>query len=105
MSRDISEARGKSAAADDHSEFVSITVAGQLFGIPVLQVQDVLGPQRITRIPLAPPEIAGSLNLRGRIVTAIDVRTRLGLAAGEGEHKSDMSVVVDINNELYSLIV
>ena len=40
----------------------------------MLQVQDVLGPQRITRIPLAPPEVAGSLNLRGRIVTAIDIR-------------------------------
>jgi len=60
-------------------DYVSIFIAGQMFGIPVLQVQDVLGPQRITRIPLAPPEVAGSLNLRGRIVTAIDVRTRLKL--------------------------
>ena len=59
-------------------DYVTMTIADQLFGIPVLQVQDVLGPQRITRIPLAPPEVAGSLNLRGRIVTAIDVRLRLG---------------------------
>ena len=71
--------RGKTGSAGDRHEFVSITVADQLFGIPVLQVQDVLGPQRITRIPLAPAEVAGSLNLRGRIVTAIDLRTRLGL--------------------------
>ncbi len=104
MSRDISEARGKSAAADDHSEFVSITVAGQLFGIPVLQVQDVLGPQRITRIPLAPPEIAGSLNLRGRIVTAIDLRTRLRLPPLP-EGQAGMSIVVDYGGELYSVIV
>lgn len=59
-------------------DYVTMMIADQMFGIPVLQVQDVLGPQRITRIPLAPPEIAGSLNLRGRIVTAIDVRVRLG---------------------------
>jgi purine-binding chemotaxis protein CheW len=85
------------------SEFVTVTVAKQLFGIPVLTVQDILGPQRITRIPLAPPEVAGALNLRGRIVTAIDVRSRLRLAprtTGEG-----MAVVVEHDQELYSLIV
>jgi purine-binding chemotaxis protein CheW len=104
MSRDIaSDARGK-AATDEHREFVSITVAGQLFGIPVLQVQDVLGPQRITRIPLAPPEVAGSLNLRGRIVTAIDLRTRLRLPPLP-EGQTGMSVVVDHGGELYSVMV
>jgi purine-binding chemotaxis protein CheW len=106
MSRDMSaaETRGKSGAGDSHREFVSITVAGQLFGIPVLQVQDVLGPQRITRIPLAPPEVAGSLNLRGRIVTAIDLRTRLRLPPLP-EGKTGMSIVVDHGGELYSVIV
>ncbi len=85
-------------------DFVSMSVAGQLFGIPVLTVQDVLGPQRMTRVPLAPPEVAGSLNLRGRIVTAIDFRIRLGLGprpAGE----EGMNVVVEIDGEPYSLIV
>jgi purine-binding chemotaxis protein CheW len=95
---------------DGHSEhpaandYVTMTIAGQLFGIQVLQVRDVLGPQRLTRIPLAPPEVAGSLNLRGRIVTAIDVRTRLSLAPRDDGKKS-MCVVVDINGELYSLVV
>ena len=83
---------------------MSITVAEQLFGIPVLQVQDVLGPQRITRIPLAPPEVAGSLNLRGRIVTAIDLRKRLRLPP-LGDGQSGMSVVVDYGGELYSIMV
>ena len=86
-------------------DFVSVAIAGQLFGIPVLQVQDVLGPQRITRIPLAPPEIAGSLNLRGRIVTAIDVRTRLGLPSDPAKRTQSMSIVVDNSGELYSLLV
>ncbi|HAI31166.1 MAG TPA: chemotaxis protein CheW, partial [Thalassospira sp.] len=71
-------------------------------GIPVLTVQDVLGPQRITRIPLSPPEVAGSLNLRGRIVTAIDVRKRLGLRDREDDEPG-MSIVVDEGGELYSL--
>ena len=104
MSKDMSDTRGKIAGAGDHSEFVSITIAGQLFGIPVLQVQDVLGPQRITRIPLAPAEVAGSLNLRGRIVTAIDLRTRLRLPPLP-EGQAGMSVVVDYGGELYSVMV
>lgn len=87
-----------------HQDFVTMTIADQLFGIPVLQVQDVLGHQRITRIPLAPPEVAGSLNLRGRIVTAIDVRLRLGLPA-RPKDKPVMSIVVDLRGELYSLMV
>jgi purine-binding chemotaxis protein CheW len=94
---------GKSAGEGQH-DFVSFTVATQLFGIPVLKVQDVLGPQRITRIPLAPKEVAGSLNLRGRIVTAIDLRLRLGLDRRE-KGQNSMSIVVEQNGELYSLIV
>ncbi|HYD98408.1 MAG TPA: chemotaxis protein CheW [Alphaproteobacteria bacterium] len=85
-------------------EYVTMTIADQLFGIPVLQVQDVLGAQRITRIPLAPPEVAGSLNLRGRIVTAIDVRLRLRLQPRPAD-KPSMSIVVDYRGELYSLMV
>lgn len=96
---------GRTDVADGQtSEFVTVTIGGQLFGIPVLQVQDVLGPQRITRIPLAPPEVAGSLNLRGRIVTAIDVRKRLHMAPREKGNQG-MSVVVDLGGELYSLII
>src|SRR5271168_3504610 len=94
----------RAKASSGPSDFVSIVIGGQLFGIPVLQVQDVLGPQRITRIPLAPPEVAGSLNLRGRIVTAIDVRLCLGLEKRSADQPG-MSVVVDHGTEFYSLIV
>jgi len=96
--------RTKGVASSEGSDFVTIVVGEQLFGIPVLQVQDVLGAQRITRVPLAPPEVAGSLNLRGRIVTAIDLRIRLGLPELT-DGKQRMSVVVDLQGELYSLMV
>jgi purine-binding chemotaxis protein CheW len=85
-------------------DFLSIHIADQKFGIPILQVQDVLGEQTVTKVPLAPPEVAGSLNLRGRVVTAIDVRCRLGLPKQDKSKKS-MSVVVEHNKELYSLII
>ncbi len=89
---------------EDHHVFVTMTIENQLFGIPVLLVQDVLGPQHINIIPLAPPEVAGSLNLRGRVVTAIDVRKRLGLPP-RADDDPGMSVVVEHGNELYSLII
>ncbi len=84
--------------------YVTLSVAGQLCGVPVLGVRDILAEQPITRIPLAPPDIAGSLNLRGRIVTAIDLRTRLTLPPGEPGTKR-MSVVVEQGGELYALLV
>lgn len=99
--KDKHKAEATAAATKD---FVTMSIDNQLFGIPVLQVQDVLGPQRITPIPLAPDEVAGSLNLRGRIVTAIDVRCRLGLPPCEQENQR-MSIAVEFCNELYSLIV
>ena len=89
---------------NDNAEYVTFVIDGQLFGIPVLGVQDVLSAHKITCIPLAPPEIAGSLNLRGRIVTAFDVRRRLGLAPWQ-DNGETMSIVVEHDNELYSLLV
>ena len=86
------------------SEFVTMTIGGQLFGIPVLKVRDVLGQQSFARIPLSPVEVAGALNLRGRIVTAIDVRMRLGLSP-RGKNERGMMVVVEQTGELYSLII
>lgn len=87
------------------SDFLTIQIGEQMFGIPVLQVQDVLGEQKVTKIPLAPPEVAGSLNLRGRVVTAINVRRRLGLPDNENTQQKEMSVVVEHESELYSLII
>ena len=70
-------------AGEDLDDFVTFTVGNQLFGIPVLNVQDILAPDKIASIPLAPAEVRGSINLRGRIVTVIDMRVRLGMAPKE----------------------
>src|SRR3984885_1737277 len=90
--------------AGEDQVYVTLTVAGQLCGIPILGVRDFLAEQPITRIPLAPPDIAGSLNLRGRIVTAIDLRRRLNLPPPEPGQKR-MSVVAEQGGELYALLV
>jgi purine-binding chemotaxis protein CheW len=100
----VPSSRSAGPAASINEDLITLTIAGHQFGIPVLQVQDVLGPQRVTRVPLAPPEVGGSLNLRGRIVTAIDVRLRLGLPP-RPKDKPGMSIVVELYGELYSLMV
>ncbi len=103
MTADVME-RPDTSAADEERVFVTLTVADQLCGVPVLAVRDILGEQSITRIPLAPNEIAGSLNLRGRIVTAIDLRQRLHLPPmPPGTPR--MSVVAEQGGELYALLV
>ena len=83
-------------------DFVTIKLDGQTLGIPVLAVHDVLNAQQITKIPRSQDWVSGVLNLRGRIVTAIDLRRRLGLPPLEDGKKS-MSVVVEHNEEPYSL--
>ena len=86
------------------NEYVTAMIGGQLFGLPIRQVQDVFLPERITRGPLAPGEIAGVLNLRGRIVTLIDMRDRLGLAPREADAPF-MAVGVESRDESYGLLI
>lgn len=89
---------------EDREDFVTFIVADQLFGIPIIQVQDILAPETIASIPLAPPEVKGSINLRGRIVTVIDVRVRLGLGDRDDDDPG-MAVTVEHQHELYTLLV
>ena len=85
-------------------EYITVIIADQLFGLPILEVQDVFMPSAVTAVPLAKRDIAGVLNLRGRIVTAIDMRKRLGLPAFE-EGGSCMAVGIESNGESYGLII
>ena len=86
------------------TEFVTAMIGGQLFGLPISRVQDVFMPERMTRVPLASEEVAGVLNLRGRIVTAIDMRARLGLPKNEDD-VAPMAIGVDLRGESYGLLI
>lgn len=96
------------AEDNDHDEategFVTVVTGGQLFGLRLERVRDVFVPRGISRVPLAPPEVAGLLNLRGRIVTAIDLRRRLGLPPRK-DGGSPVAVGIEERGELYGLIV
>src|SRR3569833_888423 len=86
------------------AEYVTVLIGGQLFGMPISRVQDVFMPERVTRVPLSSAEIAGVLNLRGRIVTVIDMRARLGLSKAD-DGNPPMAVGVDLRGESYGLLI
>ena len=85
-------------------EYVTVMIGDQLFGLPISRVQDVFMPDRLTRVPLASPEIAGVLNLRGRIVTAVDMRRRLGLPP-RSDGRPPMAVGIELKRESYGLLI
>jgi purine-binding chemotaxis protein CheW len=90
---------------NDHvTEFVTVMIGNHLFGLPISRVQDVFVPDRLTRVPLAPPEVAGILNLRGRVVTAIDMRTRLDLGTRQADQPV-MAIGIELKGESYGLLV
>jgi len=86
------------------TEYVTTMIGGQLFGLAIERVQDVFMPERLTRVPLASADVAGVLNLRGRIVTAIDMRSRLGLPKRDDDRPA-MAVGVDLRGESYGLLI
>jgi purine-binding chemotaxis protein CheW len=86
------------------SDYVTFTTAEQMFGLPIECVQDVFKPTRMTRVPLAGAEIAGVLNLRGRIVTAIELRTRLGLGRRD-DQQVPMAIGIESKGESFGLLV
>lgn len=85
-------------------QYCTFYVDDMLLGIEVLAVQEVLRYQDLTEIPLAPPEIHGLINLRGQIITAINLRSRMHLPPSKNE-KNSMNVVTRINNEVISFLV
>ena len=85
-------------------QFCTFYLGEHYFGVPVSEVQEIIRYQDMTRVPLAPDVISGLINLRGQIVTAIDLRKRLEFEA-KTDDKKLMNVVVRTNEGAVSLQV
>lgn len=88
----------------NESQVCTFLLDNQMFGVDVQCVQEVIRYQEMTEVPLAPEAVCGLINLRGQIVTAIDLRTRLGLSA-RPESQLPMNVVVRGDDGAISLLV
>ncbi len=85
-------------------QFCTFILQREFFGVPVQQVQEVIRFQEMTRVPLAPEVVSGLINLRGQIVTAIDLRRCLGMPA-RAAGQLPMNVVVRTGDGPVSLLV
>ena len=95
---------GTAEIPDDELEYVTLQIDDQLFGLPIKDVHEVFSAVQITTVPLAPAAVRGLLNLRGRVVTAMCLRTLLGMA--EGTSRSErMAIGVEIGGEPFALLV
>ncbi|CAH1654041.1 chemotaxis protein CheW [Chelatococcus asaccharovorans] len=104
-SPDRTTARAPTAEHEDkHVQYVTAWVADQLFGIPIADVRDVFIIQSMTPVPLAPPQILGLVNLRGRVVTAISLRWQLGLPE-PADRQRMIAIGIESDGESYGVIV
>ena len=88
----------------EQKQFCTFYLDNHMFGVKVEQVQEVFRYQEMTKVPLAPPVVRGLINLRGQIITAIDLRQRLGMGPLP-EGKLPMNVVVRTKDGVVSLLV
>ena len=85
-------------------QFCTFFLKEQFFGVPVERVQEVIQYQEMTRVPLVPEVIRGLINLRGQIVTAVDLRRRFGMEERPGS-RLPMNVVVRTDDGAVSFLV
>jgi purine-binding chemotaxis protein CheW len=98
------EKKHNDAALSTHQEYVTVCVNGQFFGIPIDRVHDVYVATSMTHVPMSSAVIKGLINLRGRVVTAVCLRNRLGMPE-RTEKGEDMSVGLESGGEPYGLLV
>jgi purine-binding chemotaxis protein CheW len=91
-------------ASDTVSQWVTFRLGDEIYGIDVLQVQEVLRITEISPVPGAPHYVLGIINLRGNVVTVIDARNRFGLPPKETDDASRI-IVVDAFDKVVGLLV
>jgi purine-binding chemotaxis protein CheW len=88
----------------DAAQLVTVSVGGQIFGLPILKVRDVFVINELTPVPLAPPSVAGLFNLRGRVLTILDMRALLALPPG-GALEESVAIGIEWHGEAFGLLV
>lgn len=93
---------GKDATGGVTQQYVTVRIGPQLFGLPIYMVHEVFVPDAVTRVPLSPAAIEGVLNLRGRIVTMLNLRRLLGLDQSD---RAGMAVGIEHQGEAFGLMI
>ncbi len=96
--------REESHDEGESCDYITVTIGSQRFGLPIEGVHDVFRLTGMTPVPMSRKEIAGVLNMRGRIVTAIDMRRRLDLGERD-RNDAPMAVGIEYRGESYGLVI
>ena len=106
MTPDLARASTATSAEimDNELEYVTLQIDDQMFGLPIKDVHEVFSAAQITPVPLAPAAVRGLLNLRGRVVTAMCLRTLLGMPEATTQNER-MAIGVEIGGEPFALLV
>ena len=91
-------------SGDYESSYFTVFVNGEIFGLPVENTHTIFRIASVTSVPLSPGDIAGLVNLRGKIVTAVSLRKRLHMAADESVQNA-LAIVIEFRSENFALIV
>ena len=87
------------------TQLSTFVVGPYLFGVEVELVQEIVRLESMTPVPLSAPAIGGLINLRGEVITAVDLRSRLGMPPGDSERAGTLNIVVRVDGEPTSLVV
>lgn len=94
----------KASEIEEILQLVSFKIGNEEFGVDILRVQEINRMMEITKVPNAPDFVDGVVNLRGRIIPVVDLRTRLGMPRAEHDSKTRI-VVVDLDGKTVGFIV
>lgn len=109
MASTVASGTGSQSTAHDGQhgpqlQLVTFEVAGEEYAVDILTVQEINRMMPLTRVPQSPPQVEGVINLRGRIIPVLDLRTRFGIAKGDQTEHSRI-IVVQIHGRVLGFIV
>lgn len=105
MKNALEIATDMSSATVGEESYFTVFVAGEIFGLPVARTQTVFRISSVTPVPFAHPDIAGLVNLRGKIVTAVSLRRRLKMGGGAEAVQNGLAIGIEHRSENFALIV
>jgi purine-binding chemotaxis protein CheW len=97
-------AEAKQGGSEDLLQLVSFNIGDEEFGVDILQVQEINRMLEVTRVPNAPSYVDGVINLRGKVIPIIDLRSRFGMPRKE-HTKHTRIVVVELNGKVLGFVV
>ncbi len=87
-----------------HLQLVSFTVGSEVFAVDILCVKEIIRLRALTKVPMSPEGIEGVLNLRGRVIPVLDMRTQFGIPATQASDESRIVVVVVQGNTVGCIV-